>query len=1228
MGELYNSIGKPLASFFKGAIEGASDLQETVSKTNVVFGDMADSVLEWSESATTTMGLSRNSALSMASAFGDLATSMGLARSQSQSMAMNLTQLAADLASFKNIDAQQAFTALQGIFTGNAQALKSLGVVMNETTLEAYAMSQGITTSYNAMSESEKVALRYQFVLAQTANAQGDFARTSSGYANATRTLQESVSDLTASFGEMLLPMMETIIGAITDIVNFINDMPDELKAVITALGLAATAFTVLVPIINKATAAFGAFKSMLTFTSPLGWIAGIAAAVAGIGAIVSAFSSANSRSEEEAQKIKEKVDTIKTKLAEIDGDHPVNYSINITDNSETVSSKYETIASNFANAAATTKTTLDGLETEYNSKNLSIQFGITATGWSEGGSPDEALSDEDRNVDVDLTGVGLDTTDIDGKETVEVDTYASKDGFDTDALQGAQVDVKTNATSWVDGGAPLDLLPKDGLPLGLVGGWEEGFTLESLAHAIGIPVYQEGELIIDGDPSETLKKIIGYIEAEENDINTALKLGDTRTVDTKVANLVHLLKNLHIQFNSESEREWVEKFDNWRDNKIKELQNLTVKIATIDDSAVDYTTLKTNLEKSLLAMSLNAQIVSLTEGKNDKNQTAWQAFQAEWQAAEHSLEAIIALREAGQQDGKAGQETETAKQLLADMKAYDGKTITTDADFEIDQTDLDALEKYAYNVALVAGSSWEAWKVSATGAIEEVSNALYEDATGKKNTGSVYDDLLEIQNQINAGFGTSTAWSQLEKNLQDAATLTTDWKGVVNQLNEAFQNTVKQQLAAKNAFLYQEAFELAYAYNNTTDENLKKALEAELQFALDALEANTRAGKLLEDMSIEWSNDAKTFASQTQKATDTMADAGVKLTDQTGTYIQEMAKMVKQTEADGRVSWESLISTYTRMGELFGALPKYDFSETLGGLYEKEQDVLKRRLAVEDARSKLNYDEKSGYNRDLVDTIIKRWSEVEQSPELEESYRGKTDILIDELAEDIGLTHDDVVELIQTFREDKQVQKDEAKMREDTVAAFTGMLQKIAAYSGTGDLDSVKTVADAMRGVLTEMEHATAAQMPYLQKEYDELQQTLYNWGAKYLAEGVLTGNTIPEEVIAQLDESSQEFLRGVNEFIEKGTDITDPSQLAAALSYIGGLLGVDLLKTGAADNPQQYGDLIENQEIFNAPVHNGDNNATYKNYYVMTQLQIRNLQQQTQFDKDVENAITDEVH
>ena len=200
----------------------ASDLEEVQNVVDVSFGDMSDEVEKFANSAIQNFGMSALTAKRMASTFMSMANGMGLAAKDGKNMSLQLTALAGDMASFYNVEQDVAQTALNSIFTGETESLKKFGIVLTEANLNAFALSRGITKSYNAMSQAEKVALRYQYVLKATANAQGDFARTSSSWANQVRILKEQWSQLIGILGKGLIAALTPIVKALNKLLSYL----------------------------------------------------------------------------------------------------------------------------------------------------------------------------------------------------------------------------------------------------------------------------------------------------------------------------------------------------------------------------------------------------------------------------------------------------------------------------------------------------------------------------------------------------------------------------------------------------------------------------------------------------------------------------------------------------------------------------------------------------------------------------------------------------------------------------------------------------------------------------------------------------------------------------------------------------------------------------------------------------------------------------------------------
>ena len=205
-----------VTKFAKQCIQAASDLQEVANVVDVTFGKNADVVNRWAKNQAANFGLSETSAKRYLGTYGTMAKQFGFTAEQAASMSVELTKLTGDVASFYNLDDKAAATKLKSVFTGETESLKELGVIMTETQLNAFAMSKGLDKPVKQMSEQEKVLLRYQFTMEKLSHAQGDFARTSDGWANSTRTFKLELENLKIEIGNQLLPVVGQGMKAIT----------------------------------------------------------------------------------------------------------------------------------------------------------------------------------------------------------------------------------------------------------------------------------------------------------------------------------------------------------------------------------------------------------------------------------------------------------------------------------------------------------------------------------------------------------------------------------------------------------------------------------------------------------------------------------------------------------------------------------------------------------------------------------------------------------------------------------------------------------------------------------------------------------------------------------------------------------------------------------------------------------------------------------------------------
>jgi hypothetical protein len=216
-----------IVNFGKRAVDIASSLIEVQNVVDTVFGDMSDQIGDFAASAIENFGLSELSAKRFSSTMGAMLKSMGFRDQELIDMSTTLAGLAGDMASFYNLDAQEAFDKLRSGISGETEPLKQLGINLSVANLEAYALSKGITASYNSLSEQSKALLRYNYILSVTGDAQGDFAKTSGSWANQTRILSERWKEFLGIMGngliQALTPALKYLNMMVSALINFAN---------------------------------------------------------------------------------------------------------------------------------------------------------------------------------------------------------------------------------------------------------------------------------------------------------------------------------------------------------------------------------------------------------------------------------------------------------------------------------------------------------------------------------------------------------------------------------------------------------------------------------------------------------------------------------------------------------------------------------------------------------------------------------------------------------------------------------------------------------------------------------------------------------------------------------------------------------------------------------------------------------------------------------------------
>lgn len=218
----------------KESINISSDLTEVQNVVDVTFGNFKKKIEDLADVSIPELGMSELTVKQIASRFQAMGVAMGISQKGMADMSTESTRLAGDMASFYNVEQKAVGEDLESIFTGQTKPLRQYGLDLTEATLQEWAMKQGMDANINSMSQMEKTMLRYQYVMANTGAAQGDFLRTQDTWANQVRILKENFRELASvigsSFIHALKPLVKALNSAMSAIISF-------AKVVSNALG-------------------------------------------------------------------------------------------------------------------------------------------------------------------------------------------------------------------------------------------------------------------------------------------------------------------------------------------------------------------------------------------------------------------------------------------------------------------------------------------------------------------------------------------------------------------------------------------------------------------------------------------------------------------------------------------------------------------------------------------------------------------------------------------------------------------------------------------------------------------------------------------------------------------------------------------------------------------------------------------------------------------------------
>lgn len=300
-------VTAPIVAAGTVAFKMASDYEQALGKVETVFEGSAVTINKWAENSLKNFGLAKSTATEMAADFGALLKGMDISDAKTREWSMELTERVMDLSAFYDTSVEETNNALMAIVTGQTEPLRRFGINMTQATLQEYAYSQGLQKKISDMTETEKVQLRYNFVMKQTSIAVGTMQK-ESGSANFQMALmKENAKEVGLSIGENLLPIIVPILEGVNNLLTAFNSLDNGTKQfIIRILGITAAIGPMLIMVGSvfkalsnvsggiKAVSDIGkAFSSLLDNTKFLGflkWAAIIAAVATVIYLVISAI--------------------------------------------------------------------------------------------------------------------------------------------------------------------------------------------------------------------------------------------------------------------------------------------------------------------------------------------------------------------------------------------------------------------------------------------------------------------------------------------------------------------------------------------------------------------------------------------------------------------------------------------------------------------------------------------------------------------------------------------------------------------------------------------------------------------------------------------------------------------------------------------------------------------------------------------------------------------------
>ena len=221
---------------FRKAMDISSDLTEVQNVVDVTFGNMKKTMEDFAKVSLSQYGMSALTAKDIASRYQAMGVAMGFSQKKMSGMSIELTKLAADMASFYNVEQKDVAKSLEAVFTGQTMPLRKYGIDLTQATLKQWALNNGLNANIKSMNAAEKTWLRYQYVMANSQQVMGDFARTSDSWHNQLVLLSGAFQSLGSIVGGSLInafkPFVRALNSVMLKVIQFAEVVSNALGAI------------------------------------------------------------------------------------------------------------------------------------------------------------------------------------------------------------------------------------------------------------------------------------------------------------------------------------------------------------------------------------------------------------------------------------------------------------------------------------------------------------------------------------------------------------------------------------------------------------------------------------------------------------------------------------------------------------------------------------------------------------------------------------------------------------------------------------------------------------------------------------------------------------------------------------------------------------------------------------------------------------------------------------